>query len=321
MNNFLGSNIRHLRKSKNLTQDQLADKLGVKRAMIGSYEEGRATPKIHALQTMSHYFNVSIDDMINMDLKTENLETVSSIIKNSEIDFGVALDGDADRVIFLDGNGLYIEPIRLLTFLAKEELKSNKSIKKPAKIVTPINSSGVIDHVLKPLGCEVIRTQVGDIKVAMEIQKSGAFLGGENAGTYIWPKFHFGPDSLVTIAKIIEILSFEDKSFTELISEIPIFPFIKKSYPLAKDIPISTNDYEKMGLLAIEWLKSEGHKNITKNTIDGIRLDFDDGWLLIRKSGTTPKIRVEGEHKEDYEKATFIIDSVAELLKKVIKIK
>ncbi len=75
MNNFLGSNIRHLRKSKNLTQDQLADKLGVKRAMIGSYEEGRATPKIHALQTISHYFNVSIDDMINMDLKTENLET------------------------------------------------------------------------------------------------------------------------------------------------------------------------------------------------------------------------------------------------------
>lgn len=70
MDNLLGSNIRNLRKSRNLTQDQLADKIGVKRAMIGSYEEGRAVPKLQALQTMSHYFDVSIDDLINADLQS-----------------------------------------------------------------------------------------------------------------------------------------------------------------------------------------------------------------------------------------------------------
>ena len=72
MNNYLGLNIKHLRKVRALTQDQLADKIGVNRAMIGSYEEGRAVPKLEALRTISHYFNVSIDNLINTDLSSEN---------------------------------------------------------------------------------------------------------------------------------------------------------------------------------------------------------------------------------------------------------
>ncbi|MGD9977312.1 MAG: S24 family peptidase [Bacteroidales bacterium] len=71
MNNFLGLNIKHLRRVRDLTQDQLAGKIGVNRAMIGSYEEGRATPKLQALQILSHYFNVSIDDLVNTDLSSE----------------------------------------------------------------------------------------------------------------------------------------------------------------------------------------------------------------------------------------------------------
>ncbi len=75
MSKLLGLNIKHLRKIRNLTQDQLADKIGVNRAMIGSYEEGRAVPKLPALQILSHYFNVSIDNLVNTDLSTENSST------------------------------------------------------------------------------------------------------------------------------------------------------------------------------------------------------------------------------------------------------
>lgn len=71
MNNYLGLNIKHLRKVRELTQDQLADKIGVNRAMIGSYEEGRAVPKLEALRTISHYFDVTIDNLINTDLSSE----------------------------------------------------------------------------------------------------------------------------------------------------------------------------------------------------------------------------------------------------------
>ncbi|MCB8964761.1 MAG: LexA family transcriptional regulator [Bacteroidales bacterium] len=75
MSKLLGLNIKHLRKIRNLTQDQLADKIGVNRAMIGSYEEGRAVPKLPALQILSHYFNVSIDNLVNTDLSAENSPT------------------------------------------------------------------------------------------------------------------------------------------------------------------------------------------------------------------------------------------------------
>ncbi len=68
MENYLGLNIKHLRKQRKLTQDQLADKIGVNRAMIGSYEENRAVPKLSVLRIISHYFSVSIDDLVNTDL-------------------------------------------------------------------------------------------------------------------------------------------------------------------------------------------------------------------------------------------------------------
>ncbi len=74
MNNILGLNIKHLRKDKDLTQDQLADKIGVNRAMIGSYEEGRAVPKIAVLQTLSAYFKVSIDHLVGLDLSQPSPE-------------------------------------------------------------------------------------------------------------------------------------------------------------------------------------------------------------------------------------------------------
>ncbi len=70
MEDILGSNIKTLRRRKGLTQDQLADKIGVNRAMIGSYEEGRATPKLSALSTMAHYFNVTLDELVNTDIST-----------------------------------------------------------------------------------------------------------------------------------------------------------------------------------------------------------------------------------------------------------
>ena len=78
MDNLLGNNIRHLRKTRGLTQDQLADKIGVNRAMIGSYEEGRAVPKLSALRILSHYFSISIDDLVNMDLNTVKGNTENS---------------------------------------------------------------------------------------------------------------------------------------------------------------------------------------------------------------------------------------------------
>lgn len=76
MENLFANNLRYLRKAKGLTQDQMADKIGVNRAMIGSYEEGRAVPKVAALQDIAHYFGVSLDALVgsNLCLKQNNTE-------------------------------------------------------------------------------------------------------------------------------------------------------------------------------------------------------------------------------------------------------
>jgi phosphoglucosamine mutase len=247
---------------------------------------------------------------------SENLEIVSNIIKNSpNIDLGMALDGDADRVIFIDANGEIIEPVRMLTFLVKEEIQRNPPKKgKKVKIMTPINSSNVIERTLEPLGCEIVRTQVGDIKVAIEIENQGGTMGGENSGTYIWPDFHMGPDSLVTIAKLIELLSYEKRSFTELILEIPKFPFVKKEYPLTYDKVITQEEYQEMGTLIEPWLKQQGYENISYNKIDGLRMDFNQGWILIRRSGTSPILRIEGESIKNEKTSNENINAIAKIL-------
>ena len=246
----------------------------------------------------------------------ENLQIVSNIIKNSpNIDLGMALDGDADRVIFIDRHGDIIEPVRMLTFLAKKHIERHPPKKgKKIKIMTPINSSNVIERTLEPLGCEIVRTQVGDIKVAIEIQNQNGLIGGENSGTYIWPEFGLQPDSLGTIAKLIELLSYEKKSFTELITEIPKFPFVKKEYPLAYDKVITQEEYREMGIMVEPWLEEQGFSDVKYNNIDGLRMDFDKGWILIRRSGTSPILRVEGESTINVKSSNKNIDATAKIL-------
>lgn len=253
---------------------------------------------------------------------SKNLQRLISFVKSTDdIDFGIALDGDADRVIFIDGKGRIVEPIRLLAFLSKAMLlKDPPRNGTTYKIITPINSSSVLEHVVQPIFGEVIRTQVGDAKVAMQVKKLRAIIGGENSGTYIWPKFHLGPDSLVTIAKVIEILSYSEKKFTDLMDEIPEFPFLQKEYPLVEDIPINESDYQSYVEPITQMLKSQGCGAVDVNTLDGIRFDFQNGWIMIRRSGTSPIMRIVGEHKDDKSKLNTLIEKTANVLKNEFKI-
>ncbi|MFX1273461.1 MAG: phosphoglucosamine mutase [Promethearchaeota archaeon] len=250
----------------------------------------------------------------------ENLEQIAKYltISNKE-DIGIALDGDADRVIFLDENGTIVDPIRLLTLMAKYYLENNKkSLKKEnRKIVTPINSSSIVEDVLNPLGCEVIRCEVGDIKVALKLKENGGFLGGENSGTYIWPEFHCGPDSIVTIAKVLQMMVKEDKALRVLLDEIPNYPFYRQNFRLKKDIPF-TNDMNQKILDKIkETFKSLGIKIDNINKLDGFRFDYEGGWILIRRSGTSPYLRISGESIESMQKSVEMNKIVEEKMREL----
>ncbi|MFX1420275.1 MAG: phosphoglucosamine mutase [Promethearchaeota archaeon] len=230
----------------------------------------------------------------------ENLIQISKFLKISQKeDIGIALDGDADRVIFLDESGDIVDPIRLLALLAKYFIQENIVSKEEMKVATPINSSSLIDNVMNPLGCKVIRTEVGDIKVSLALQQSGGFLGGETSGTYIWPKFHFGPDSIVTIAIILQMITKTGKRMKELLSDIPEYPYYATKFKLLQDIPFTEEIHQKIINVMKESFKSMNKSILNINRMDGCRFDYENGWLLIRRSGTSPYLRISGESTID----------------------
>ena len=231
----------------------------------------------------------------------KNLIQISKFLKISDQeDIGIALDGDADRVIFLDENGEIVDSVRLLALLAKYYIQENKNSlpEEDMKITTPVNSSSLIEDVLVPLGCKIIRTEVGDIKVALALG-NGGFLGGETSGTYIWPKFHLGPDSIITIAIVLQMIVKTGKSLKQLMKEIPLYPYYRQQFKLKRDIPFTDEINSKIIGEIKESFDSIGKNINTINRLDGVRFDYDDGWILIRRSGTSPYLRISGESNID----------------------
>ncbi|KKN34433.1 hypothetical protein LCGC14_0793810 [marine sediment metagenome] len=246
----------------------------------------------------------------------ENLKQIARFLKNSpQQEIGIALDGDADRVIFLDENGEIVDPIRLLALMAKQHIKENNLSKGDLKISTPVNSSNVLEDVLNPLGCEVLRTEVGDIKVAIALEKHGGFLGGETSGTYVWPKFHLGPDSIITIARVLQMIVKTRKNLRELLDEIPEYPYYADKFRLKKDIPFSELTYKKISDIMNKVFGELGKEIKKVNQLDGCRFDFDGGWILIRRSGTSPFLRISGETTSDLESTKKIIKLAEEKMR------
>ncbi len=260
-------------------------------------------PKLLSAYRIDHFTSINANMSGNFpgrlsEPSKENLEQISKFLRiSTQEEIGIALDGDADRVIFLDEDGEIVDPIRLMTLLAKFHIKEYKGQypKDNMKIATPINSSSLIENVLEPLGCQVIRTEVGDIKVAIALKEQGGFLGGETSGTYIWPEFHYGPDSIVTIAKVLNVILTTNKSLKELLKDIPNYPYFADKFKLKKDIPFTSETNELIIKEMNDLFDSIGKKLKNVNMMDGCRFDYEDGWLLIRRSGTSPFLRISGE--------------------------
>jgi phosphoglucosamine mutase len=243
----------------------------------------------------------------------QNLQQISKFLKTSDKrDIGIALDGDADRVIFLDEDGEIVDPIRLLALMAKQYILTNELRQDEKKVATPVNSSSLLEDVLNPLGCEVIRTEVGDIKVALALQENGGFLGGETSGTYIWPKIHLGPDSIVTIANLLHMIVNTGKNLKELLIDIPNYPYNAEKFKLKEDIPFTGVIYDKISNSIQELFTTLETKVKTINRLDGCRFDYDGGWVLVRRSGTSPYLRISGESNTDMESTRRINTLVKE---------
>lgn len=237
----------------------------------------------------------------------ENLSKIMEIVPEVEADFGVALDGDADRSIFIDEKGEYIWGDKSLTLMAKYMLLKNNG----GKIVTPVTTSQCIEDIAEKYNGIVIRTRVGSPTVARVMMEEKAIFGGEENGGLIFPEFQYCRDSGITIARMLELLAREDKTLGELIEDIPRYEMIKTKVfcPNDKKEEVLTKIYEDVK-------KEDRISNIDRT--DGLKLFTREGWILIRPSGTEPIYRIYGEGKRirDIEK---LLEDYKKLVEEIIK--
>ncbi len=183
---------------------------------------------------------------------------------------GIAHDGDADRMMAVDDRGRFIPGDKLLIIFAQEAGAK--------EVVTTIDASMVIDE----MGFRVTRTMVGDTYVSDELKKGGDF-GGEPSGSWIFPGISLCPDGIYAAARLVAIAS--RQKLSQLVDSIPDYPLLRGSLPV-EGIAMTKVEQRLMTMAPL-----------SVSNIDGIKLNFTDGWILIRASGTEPKIRLTAEAK------------------------
>ena len=207
----------------------------------------------------------------------ENLGFLASAVRSTGADLGIAHDGDGDRMVALDRNGAYVGGDKLLAIFAKHVGARS--------IVVPVDASMLLEDILPK--AKIWRTRVGDVYVAQEIKRRGAEFGGEPSGTWIFPKATLCPDGVYAAAKLVTLVS--ERPLDALVRDLPTYPTIRGAIPFepARRAAIESR-------LASSLLAMLGEID----TLDGWRVRFDDGWALVRFSGTEPKIRVLAEARD-----------------------
>ncbi len=202
-----------------------------------------------------------------------NLGELMRAVKETGADLGIAHDGDADRMMAIDNLGRFIPGDKMLAILARASGSNN--------IVTTIDASMCIEQ----MGFNVRRTRVGDPYVSEELRKWGKF-GGEPSGAWVFPSVSLCPDGIYAAAQIAGIAS--RQVLSALVDSIPSYPVIRGN--ITGTIASMTEVKEKF---------ESRLKPMSVDTIDGLKLNFPDGWLLVRPSGTEPKIRVSTEATDE----------------------
>jgi len=228
----------------------------------------------------------------------ENLEMLKKTVKAVGADLGIAHDGDADRATYVDEKGRFISEDVILALMAKYYVEKNGG----GKVVTPVSSSRCVEDVVKEAGGEIVYTPVGSPVVAETMLKVNAVFGGEGNGGLIFPEHLLARDGAMSFSRILELMAVEGKPISELVKDIPKYHMIKTKLPCR----------DKLKLL--EGLRREFPD---ANFTDGARIDYEDGWLLIRPSGTEPIARIFAEGKTE-NRAKELLEIGMKAVKKIL---
>ena len=235
----------------------------------------------------------------------ENLHDLIAKVKTTKADLGVAFDGDGDRLMVVTASGKIIWPDILLMLFAKDILSRNPG----SDVIFDVKSTRHLSSLVTTYGGRPIMWKTGHSPMKEKMKETGALLGGEYSGhLFIKDRWYGFDDGMYAAARLIEILSLQGDSLDQLFEEFP------KSLSTA-EIRINVDDKKKF--IIVERLKSEANfddGNI--NLLDGIRVDFANGWGLIRASNTGPQITLRFE-ADDAKNLKHIKDLFARELHKI----
>ena len=210
----------------------------------------------------------------------ENLTDLSKSIKVNKSDFGIAVDPDVDRLVFFDENGKILGEEYTQVFCSDFVLSKNKG-----DTVSTLSSSNALKDLTISYGQKYYSTPVGEMNVVKKMKEVSSIVGGEGGGGIIYPELHYGRDALVGIALFLALLVDKKCKVSELKRQYSEY-FMKKIKITLEDSKLIDRSFKVI---------AENYSELSPNTEDGVRIDFEDAWVHMRKSNTEPIIRIFAE--------------------------
>ncbi|ATW90054.1 phosphoglucosamine mutase [Halohasta litchfieldiae] len=213
----------------------------------------------------------------------ETLTALCAQVGNTDADLGVAHDGDADRMMAVDETGTFVPKDVLLALFAQRAVQAAGG----GRVAVPVDTSLCVDDAITAAGGEIQRTKVGDVFVAEAAADPEAVFGGEPSGAWIWPDETLCPDGPLAACKLAALVGTQG-SLAEQVGHIENYPLFRES--------IAVDDKQGVMDRVAEAVQAEFEH---VDTTDGVRIETDDGWVLIRASGTQPLVRVTAEARTE----------------------
>ena len=234
----------------------------------------------------------------------EHLTDLSQMVVKERADIGIVVDPDVDRLAFVCDDGEMFGEEYTLVACADYVLS-----KTPGNTVSNMSSSRALRDVTEAHGQKYEASAVGEVNVVDLMKKNNAIIGGEGNGGIIYPESHYGRDALVGVALFLSLLAEKKMSVSELRASYPSYFMSKKKIQLTPELDVDA--------ILVAMKNRYSHENIT--TIDGVKIDFAENWVHLRKSNTEPIIRIYTEAKSQSE-ADTLADKIIGEIKEVANI-
>ena len=233
----------------------------------------------------------------------ENLPQIGDLMKEGRADVGFVVDPDVDRLAIVMENGeMFVEEYTLVA-VADYVLRHT-----PGATVSNLSSSRALRDVTEAAGCSYSPAAVGEVNVVTKMKETGAVIGGEGNGGVIYPEAHYGRDALVGVALFLTLMAKSGKKVTELKAGYPAYAIAKNKIQLTPEIDVD----------AILDAMKERYKSEKITDIDGVKIDFPQSWVHLRKSNTEPIIRIYAE-AHTMEEADKLANDIKEVIASICK--